>query len=86
MRQLDAFRETVKLLEGVPDDSSPFLPESLRPGHIRDMLRRAETTKMSPAKLGRWLGWAQAAVVAMEWATLEEMKELNRSFADGDDE
>jgi hypothetical protein len=32
---------------------------------------------MSDAKLGRWLGWMQCAVVATTDLELEDMKELN---------
>lgn len=32
-------------------------------------------------KLGRWLGWAQASVVASGVATLEDMKEINKANA-----
>lgn len=31
----------------------------------------------SEGKLGRWLGWAQAAVVAINLATLDDMKAIN---------
>lgn len=37
----------------------------------------------SEAKLGRWLGWAQAAVVAANiGVTLDDVKALNKRFAD----
>lgn len=85
MNQSRAFAKTVALAEdrGMPED-----PESsLGLAHLRDMLARVESTQMSPSKLGRWLGWAQAAVVAAGVADLEEMKLLNLSEADdeGDD-
>jgi len=38
--------------------------------------------RFSDAKLGRWLGWAQAAVVAAGCATLEEMKQINFKWRD----
>lgn len=63
---------------------------SLGPQHVRDMLAIMEKgdnpqhpgEKFSDAKMGRWLGWAQAAVVAMGAGTLEEMKEINVECAD----
>ncbi len=36
----------------------------------------------SEGKLGRWLGWAQASVVAMGLASLEDMKEINKRWVD----
>lgn len=44
--------------------------------HLRDMRSRI-TSDFSDAKLGRWLGWAQASVVAVGCGTLEEMKAIN---------
>lgn len=43
--------------------------------HIVGMLDRIEGFSLS--KLARWLGWAQAAVVASGAATLEDMKRIN---------
>lgn len=34
--------------------------------------------EMSPAKIGRWLGWMQAAACASGGIGLEDLKELNR--------
>lgn len=75
MNMREAFRETVEmaLLRRMP----------MRPGselglhHLLSMQVRI-TPEFSEAKLGRWLGWAQCAVVAAGCATLEEMKDLNR--------
>jgi len=44
--------------------------------HLRDRRSRS-TSDFSDAKLGRWLGWAQASVVAVGCGTLEEMKAIN---------
>lgn len=53
--------------------------------HLQDMMERAQAAMNTPgmefsdAKLGRWLGWMQAAVVAAGIGlTLEDMKEINR--------
>jgi hypothetical protein len=66
------------------------LHKDLQPAHIRDMLAVMESgdnpqhpgSTFGEAKMGRWLGWAQAAVVAMDLATLDDMKQINRSNAD----
>lgn len=49
--------------------------------HLVSMRERI-TDDFSEAKLGRWLGWAQCAVVFSGVATLDEMKHLNFSFSD----
>jgi hypothetical protein len=66
------------------------LDPSLQPEHVREMLlvmkadvNPQDTEKsFSDGKLGRWLGWAQAAVVAMGAGTLEDMKTINKRCAD----
>ena len=66
-----------------------MLDADLQPEHLRDMLAVMERgvnpqdteRDFSEAKLGRWLGWAQAAVVAMGLATLDDMKNINRKWA-----
>jgi hypothetical protein len=63
------------------------LPTSLQPEHLRDMLAQMESgvnpqdteRDFSEAKTGRWLGWAQAAVVAMGLASLDDMKAINKA-------
>jgi hypothetical protein len=45
-------------------------------------MRSRITPGFSDAKLGRWLGWAQCAVVASGVATLTDMKEINQAHAD----
>ena len=75
--QLAAFRETIELAEerGMPDDRG----SDLGLDHLRGMLAAVEAAAVtfSPAKLGRWLGWVQCAVVAAGAGTLEEMKAIN---------
>lgn len=52
--------------------------------HLESMLDRV--TKMpeqfSEGKLGRWLGYMQGVLVANQCGTLEDMKQLNKRFAD----
>lgn len=93
MDQLAAMRDTISLMDerlvgyiaGNPADA-------LREQHLHDMLRAMESginpqdpsRSFSEAKAGRWLGWAQAAVVAMGVATLEDVKEINKRHAGGE--
>lgn len=95
MNVMQAMRETVALMEERfetlasdydPDDEQRFmlLDESLKPPHVRDMLRAMESRKnpqggeFSDGKMNRWLAWAQAAVVAQGLASLEDMKVINK--------
>lgn len=81
MNQADAFRETVKIAE---QHSMPEMPGSeLGLHHLRTMLTTVNTSKFSDAKLGRWLGWAQCALVAADVGiTLADMKALNARHAE----
>jgi hypothetical protein len=66
------------------------LNTDLQPQHLRDMLATMESgvnpqdteRNFSDGKTGRWLGWAQAAVVAMGLASLEDMKTINKKWAE----
>ena len=78
MNMRAAFHDTLMLaverrMQG-PDTGPLSFP------HILYMQRRVDAS-FSEAKLGRWLGWAQAAVVASGCATLDDMKEINRRHA-----
>lgn len=84
MNQIQAMRDTVALMnERI--EARDTVPDSLAPQHLWDMLETMETgvnpqdteREFSDAKMGRWLGWAQAAVVAQGIATLDEMKAIN---------
>lgn len=67
----------------------PDLNDDLRPSHVRKMLQVMESginpqdseRDFSEGKMGRWLGWAQAAVVAQGIASLDDMKEINKRNA-----
>lgn len=76
MNQADAFRETVRIAE---QRGMPEMPGSdLGLHHLRSMLATISTSKFPDAKLGRWLGWAQCALVAADvGVTLADMKALN---------
>lgn len=64
------------------------LPSSMQSVHLAEMLVKMAGSDernepaMSMGKTGRWLGWMQASVVAAGCATLEEMKDINRRYAD----
>jgi hypothetical protein len=79
MNQLDALRETVRLAAEV---GMPELPGSdVGLAHLRDMAATAEGGDFDEAKLGRWLGWAQCALVtANVGVTLADMKSLNAKW------
>ena len=80
MNMLRAFDETIRLADllGLP----PTRGKGLGLDHLRDMRARI-TADFSEGKLGRWLGWAQCAVVAAGiGATLEDMKYINKICAD----
>lgn len=83
MNQLEAFRDTLSLIREKmkPDQSRNFLDDSLTLEHLEDMFQRIEPG-FSASKLGRWLGWAQAAAVSMGIGlTLEDMKAINTRHA-----
>lgn len=82
MNQRAAFDATIALGEryGMPQLATP---NELGLAHLHDMQHRI-TDDFSEAKLGRWLGWAQAALVAANVGVyLEDVKQLNRSYSDG---
>lgn len=83
MRQYEAFSATIRLAE---DRRMPLgsKDDSLSLAHLKDMFSRI-TPGHSDSKTGRWLGWAQCAVVASGVATLEDMKEINLAHADDSD-
>lgn len=80
MNQRKAFKETVTLAiaKGMPRG----LTGSTGLEHLIEMEKVVVNGDFSDAKLGRWLGWAQAClVVADVGVTLEDVKEINRRNA-----
>lgn len=76
MNQRSAFTTTVELLKlRVPEDNPMLI-------HIIEMEPRLEP-HFSEAKLGRWLGWIQGVACGLNWMTLEEAKEINKSYSNG---
>lgn len=81
MNQRAAFTETLALAteRGMPE----MYGNTLGLAHMRSMQERIDVPALfSEAKLGRWLGWAQCAVVAAGCATLDDMKRLNMKWSD----
>lgn len=72
--QRQAFADTVFLAS---ERGMPLAPESdLGLFHLMQMRIRAQS--LAGSKLGRWLGWAQCAVVAANVGlTLDDMKAIN---------
>ncbi|QKN87757.1 hypothetical protein IXEL_57 [Microbacterium phage Ixel] len=82
MNQRKAFKETLELAW----ERGMHFVEGLHPDltyrHLVSMHDRMTLDEtMSETKIGRWLGWAQAAVVASGVATLDEMKALNQRYS-----
>lgn len=85
MNQIAAFKETLELArKHNMDNSSSDVPELDYP-HLQYMYDRALLASegeqpFSEDKIGRWLGWAQAAVMAYGNGSipLNEIKELNK--------
>ena len=83
MNQLAAMRETLTRAQKCGMSSIDGLATGCDYWHLQDMMERAQIGEFSEAKLGRWLGWMQCAVVAADIGlTLEDMKEINLRYAD----
>jgi hypothetical protein len=75
MNQRKAFDDTVALAieRGMPMNEG----SDIGLAHLLDMQQRI-TPDFSEAKLGRWLGWAQCALVAAcVEVTLDDVKHIN---------
>lgn len=85
MNQKQAFKETVELAKKL---NMPELPgTSYGLNHLISMWEKieADPEAYSEAKLGRWLGWAQCALVmANVGVTLEEVKNINHYWSKHD--
>ncbi|WNM75103.1 hypothetical protein SEA_MORRIGAN_58 [Microbacterium phage Morrigan] len=85
MNQLAAFQETLTLAHerGMHFKHEEAAHESLTYRHLVHLHDQVhfQPDQFSPSKLGRWLGWTQAAVVASGCATLDEMKAINKRHA-----
>lgn len=74
MNQRQAFKDTLDL--AIEREMPDYPGTSYGLEHLKDMWFRLDE-EFSEAKVGRWLGWAQACVVIDGLATLDEMKAIN---------
>jgi hypothetical protein len=88
MNQLEAMQETLTLAHQYGMSDIDGFADGCDYWHLQDMVERAAAAmnmpgaEFSAAKLGRWLGWMQCAVVAAGIGlTLEDMKQINRRHA-----
>jgi hypothetical protein len=82
MNQRAAFLATVQLADSLESSMQEPIDPSLSLKHMRSMLSRL-SADFSEAKLGRWLGWAQAALVAADvGVTLDDVRQINTRYAD----
>lgn len=80
MNAMKAMEQTVKLAF---DRKMPVSTgRSLDYAHIAGMLIIMQESNFSYGKQCRWLGWAQAAVVASGVADLDDMKAINKLNSD----
>lgn len=82
MNQREAFRESLEVARTNGLDRCTSDYSELDFDHLQDMYTRilaadASGEPMSETKIGRWLGWAQAAIVANGGGDLTVMKEIN---------
>ncbi len=84
MKTLEAMRATLELAKERDFDMIGFEEEGVDFDHLKSMVDRAEdpASEFSEGKINRWLGYMQGVLVATSTCTLEEVKELNRRFAD----
>lgn len=83
MRALEAASKTMELWNrhSLEPKAGIVFSGELSLEHCRQMLSTMMVTPFSYGKLCRWLGWMQAACVANGYATLEEMKQINKECA-----
>lgn len=84
MNMKEAMRETLELARQHNMHNCSSDNSELDFPHLQYMYDRVlgGICDHNEARLGRWLGWMQAAVVAQTDATLEDMKQLNRKWSD----
>ena len=83
MNQIEAFKETVKLARQRPWHT---IKDGCSVIHLEDMYKKIvedqakKQPEFSAAKIGRWLGWAQAVVCMYSplGLKLDDFKEINR--------
>lgn len=86
MNQRAAFDATVRLARSRGMARVKTVSTSLSWGHLLSMQESIHAGEFSDAKLGRWLGWAQAAVVAANiGVTLSDVKRINMTHSEPGD-
>jgi hypothetical protein len=96
MDQRSAMDETIELINArlsewtLDHKRINSLPQELQQTHLNEMWKAVKSGKnpqdteadFGEAKLGRWLGWMQAAGTALGVLTLDDCKEINKRWAD----
>lgn len=82
MNQREAFRETLEIARANGLDRCTSDHPELDYDHLLEMYNKileadALGEPFSETKIGRWLGWAQAAVVCNGGGDLQGMKDIN---------
>lgn len=73
----EAARKTMKVIP--PAFVMKQDPKGTSIGHAKWMLNEIRTLRIQGEKAHRWLGWAQAILALGHYATLDEMKEINKN-------
>lgn len=81
INQIEAMHDTLLLMVDRMESHKYRIPtqESLTPEHLVEMYETAEEF-WDAGKLGRWLGWMQAAICSMDLATLDDFKAINKKW------
>lgn len=88
MNMLAAMKDTLELARKYGMDNSSSDNTELDYSHLVSMYERAQAghedgTPFSEGKMGRWLGWMQAAVVANGFGpSLEDMRAINMKWSE----
>lgn len=83
MNQREAFRNSLEVARANGLDNTSSDQSELDYPHLQSMYNRiiaadAAGEPFSETKIGRWLGWAQAAIVSQGGGNLNDMKEINQ--------
>lgn len=85
MRAVEAMEETMRLAKERGYDTVEMKIPNTDYAHLMSMLERMQAGQkdgsFSEAKLSRWLGYAQGVLVANDVLSLNELKEINKSFS-----
>lgn len=76
-----AMKESLDLAEANGMANCFYETPNISFDHFIDMYTRSLEPDFSLGKANRWLGWIQGVMCALELATLEEVKEINKRYA-----